>query len=351
MTDDTQAVPSDETPIEQHLGDAYDVVSGLWSGRLVHTAVTLGIVDALDETPTAAETLADELDLDADATYRLLRTLAHYGVLAEDNDRQFTLTPVGEVFEADHPQSMRAYLRCLHSPEWVSAMLHLPDIVEDGGPDGFTREFGKDIFEYAEDNPEFGETFNAFMTAETRRQTEGILAALDDDAAELSELCAVGGGHGYLLSRLLDSHDHLEGTVLERPSVANATADHWAPKIGVDDRCQYVAGDMFDEVPTADGYLCKWVLHDWSDEECIEILSTIHDAAPADGRLFVIEAVVPESDTPHFSKRLDMTMLVHMDGRERTEAEYRSLLNKAGWELVDRQETDGDMSVLNAAKI
>jgi hypothetical protein len=350
MTDETQTATPDTDPTEQILGDAYDLVSGLWSGRLLHTSVELGLIEALDETPTAASTLADELGLDADATYRLLRTLAHYGVLAEDSDRQFSLTPVGACFEADHPHSMRAYLRCLHSPEWVSAMFHLPDIVEDGGPDGFTREFGTGIFDYIQDNPEFGETFNEFMTAETRRQTEGILAALDDDVSRLSTLCAVGGGHGYLLSRLLDSHDQLTGTVLERPNVADATADHWAPKLGVEDRCQYVGGDMFDEVPTADGYLLKWILHDWSDEECVQLLSTIHDAAPPDGRLFVIEAVVPGPDQPHFAKRLDMTMLVHMDGRERTEAEYRELLDAAGWECVDRIDPDREMSILTAKK-
>jgi len=348
MTNETATETTDSEPVEKLLGDAYDLVSGLWSGRLLHTAVDLGIIETLDETPTAAGTLADELELDADATYRLLRTLAHYGVVAEDSDRRFSLTPVGECFEADHPHSMRAYLRCLHSREWVSAMFHLSDIVEDGGPDGFVREFGSDIYDYTEHNHEFGETFNEFMTAETRRQTESILSTLDDDVSKLSRLCDIGGGHGYLLSRLLDSHDHLAGTVLERPSVVDATDDHWAPKLGVEDRCQYVAGDMFDTVPTADGYLVKWVLHNWSDEDCLEVLSTVREAAPPDSRLFVIESVVPGPDSPHFAKRLDMTMLVHMDGRERTEAEYRSLFNKSGWELVDRSEPDREMSVLTA---
>jgi len=94
MTDSSQT-PTDAEPPEKLLSDAYDLVSGLWSGRLLHTAVMLGIVDTLDETPTAAGTLADELELDPDATYRLLRTLAHYGVLTEDDDRRFALTPVG----------------------------------------------------------------------------------------------------------------------------------------------------------------------------------------------------------------------------------------------------------------
>src|SRR4029450_5048333 len=76
----------------------------------------------------------------------------------------------------------------------------------------------------------------------------------------------------------------------------------WAEKMGVGDRCTYVAGDMFKEVPPADGYMMKMILHDWNDEECIQILSNIYRAAPQNGRVFVIEHVIPDPDPPHFSK-------------------------------------------------
>lgn len=107
---------------------------------------------------------------------------------------------------------------------------------------------------------------------------------------------------------------------------------------------------MFEDVPTADAYLLKEILHNWADEECVEILSTVHEAAPPDGRLFVVEAVVPGPGTDHFAKRLDMTMLVHLRGRERTEPEYAKLFERAGWTHVETHEAPGPVSVLEAAK-
>jgi hypothetical protein len=101
--------------------------------------------------------------------------------------------------------------------------------------------------------------------------------------------------------------------------------------MGVGDRCTYMAGDMFREVPPADAYMLKRVLHDWSDEECVQILSNAHEAAPKDGRVFIMEAVVPDPDTPHFSKLFDIHMLIMTTGRERTTEEYAGLLEASGW--------------------
>lgn len=331
---------------------AHDLVTGLWTGRLLRSAIEVGLIDRLASEPTPAETLAEELDLDRDKTYRLLRALGHHGVLTEDADRQFALTPVGERFQSDHPHSLRDEVLFLHSPEWVSAMFHLPEVVRDGEPNGFVREFGCGVFEYMETDPEFARLFNDFMTAASRGQSDAVLSALEDyDFGQFSSVCDVGGGHGHLLCHVLDAHPHLDGTVLDRPSVVREKSDRWDAKLGVEDRCTYVGGDMFEAVPVADAYFMKWILHDWSDEACVRILSTIHESAPPDARLFVVEAVVPGPETPHFSKRLDMTMLVHLGGRERTLAEYEALLDEADWELVDRWEPDEHyMTVLEARK-
>ena len=101
--------------------------------------------------------------------------------------------------------------------------------------------------------------------------------------------------------------------------------------MGVGDRCTYVPGDMFREVPPADVYLVKRVIHDWNDEECLQMLSTMHRAAPQHGRVLIIEQVVPGPDTPHFSKLFDIHMLIMLTGRERTLEEYTALLEGAGW--------------------
>src|SRR5829696_1361594 len=92
-----------------------------------------------------------------------------------------------------------------------------------------------------------------------------------------------------------------------------------------------MAGDMFGDVPPADAYIVKRVLHDWNDAECIDILATIHHAAFRDGRVFIIEQVVPGPHTPHFSKLFDIHMLVWGTGFERTVAQYAELLDASGW--------------------
>jgi hypothetical protein len=337
-----------------HVAEASSLIGidSLWSGQLLYVAVDLGVIDLLDAEPTAARTVAEELDLHADACYRFLRALSHFDVLDEDDERRFSLTPVGELFLADHPHSLRHALRVDRSPEWIRPMLHLDDVLQEGRPTGFERTFETDFFDYLEANPDFAEAFNEHMSARTEQEAELVLEALADYEFEgLDHVCDVGGGHGLLLCRLLEAEPHLEGTVLELESVLAEEDSLWAPKLGVEDRCTYAAGDMFEAVPQADAYLLKVILHDWEDDECVDILSTVHDAAPPNGRLFVVEALVPGPNEPHFAKRLDMTMMVHVGGRERTLEEYGTLFERAGWTLVERWEPpEGPLSVLEARK-
>lgn len=229
-------------------------------------------------------------------------------------------------------------------------MLHLGDILREGGPTGFVREFNREFFDHLDRNPAFGEAFNDHMTSMSTQDTDVILEALASyDFSAVSHVCDVGGGHGHLLCTLLASHPHLDGTVLERPSVIADEDRLWAWKLGVAERCTYMAGDMFEQVPAADLYLLKFILHDWDDEKCVRILTNLHEAAPHDGRLFAVEGVVPGPGIPHFAKRLDLAMLVHVGGRERTESEYSSLLERAGWTLeATWVPDDGPLSVLEA---
>lgn len=91
---------------------------------------------------------------------------------------------------------------------------------------------------------------------------------------------------------------------------------------------------MFEKVPSADAYSLKMILHDWNDQECIEILSNIRQAATGLARVFIVEHVVPEHDVPHFSKLFDIHMMCWGTGQERTEAQFKRLLEQAGWKAV-----------------
>jgi ubiquinone/menaquinone biosynthesis C-methylase UbiE len=354
MTDRAADTTADSERIETLVEAATDLVGTeeLWSGQILYTGVELGLFEVLDDDPASASELAAEIGLDTERTYRLLRAMASLDVLDEDEHRRFSLTPVGECFRAEHPHSVRSDLLFNRSREWMRAMLHMPDIVREGDPSGFVREFGCDFFDYVQENPEFGDRYDAMIERAARDHPNQVLDALDAyDFSQFSHICDVGGGRGHLLCHLLKTFPHLRGTVLDLPGVVAEDGRRWAAELGVSDRCTYRSGDMFEAVPEADAYVMKWILHNFDDEECRQILANVHDAAPPDGRLFVVETVVPGPETAHFAKRRDVTMLVQVGGRERTRTEYASLFERTGWELVDTWNPEtGSVSVLEAAK-
>jgi hypothetical protein len=119
------------------------------------------------------------------------------------------------------------------------------------------------------------------------------------------------------------------------PNVVGSKELLLADKMSVADRCRYVAGDMFKEVPPADAYVMKMILHDWDDDESVQILSNARKAASPGGRVFVVEHVVPGPETPHFSKLFDVHMMCWGTGRERTAEEYAALLERADWRYLE----------------
>jgi hypothetical protein len=119
---------------------------------------------------------------------------------------------------------------------------------------------------------------------------------------------------------------------------------------GVADRVKIEPGSFFDRVPAgADAYLLTHIIHDWSEAQCLTILGNCRRAMAPTGRVLIVEMVLPEGDTPHPGKMLDLMMLVGPGGQERTEKEYASLLEKAGFRLTRVVPTASPVSVVEAA--
>jgi ubiquinone/menaquinone biosynthesis C-methylase UbiE len=237
-------------------------------------------------------------------------------------------------------------------PEHYAAWKHLCAILRDGRQDGLVREFGHPLFVHVVENAGYGAVFNAAMSSYANNLTSMVLEALEThNFSTITHVCDVGGGHGHLLCSLLKQYPALRGTVYDLASVIADTGRLWAHKMGIGERCAYVAGNMFQEVPSADAYLLKHILHDWSDAECVQILNNIYRAAPTHARVFVAEFVVPGPDTPHFAKLFDIHMMCVLTGRERTEEEYAALFHEAGWRYIrTRYPASKLLGVVEAAK-
>jgi len=312
-----------------------DIIFGRWKSQILYAGVKLGIFDFVTSSPKNASETAKELGLDAALSYRLLRALGSIGLLKEDDQKRFSITSMGQLLRRDHPQTLSGVTLLEEGPEHYAIWKHLTAMIEDGKQDGFVREFGQKIFDYAAHHPPYAEVFNKAMSSYSATHSTWVLEALDKyDFSTIRHVCDVGGGHGHLLCNLLLKHQHLKGTVLELEQAIKDKELLWANKLGITDRCNYISGDMFHEVPGADAYLMKMILHDWSDKECVVILSNIQRASSVGTRLFIAEHIVPGPEIPHFSKLFDIHMLCALTGKERTEEEHVALLELAGFKHV-----------------
>jgi predicted transcriptional regulator len=313
-----------------------ELIFGRWKSQILYAGAKIGIFDYLSTDPKEVTQIAKDLNLDEIMAYRILRALASMGYLKEKEDgRKFSITPAGELLKKDHPQTLQGVLLLEEGPEHYQIWKHLPRMIKDGRQDAFSSEYGTKIFEYAANNPEYSKVFNEAMSSYSAMHTAMVMEALDGyDFANTSHICEIGGGQGHLSSHLHSRHNHTRGTILELEQVVNSNHTAWPTKMGLQDRCKYMIGDMFDHIPAADLYLMKMILHDWNDEECLKILSNIHKSASKNSKVFIIEHLIPDASTPHFSKLFDIHMMCATTGRERTLEEYRTILNQAGWNYV-----------------
>ena len=313
-----------------------EIIFGRWKSQILYTGAKIGLFDYLTTSPKEIGQIAQDLSLNETMAYRILRSIASLGFLKEEKDgRRFSTTTLGEFLRKDHPQTLQGVLLLEEGPEHYQIWKHLPRMIKDGQQNAFISEYGSNLFEYADKNSEYSKVFNNAMSSYSAMHTAMVLEALNGyDFSNISHICEIGGGQGHLLSHLQLRYDNLKGTILELEPVVNNQDSSWPIKMGLQDRCRYIKGDMFEQVPHADLYIMKMILHDWNDDECIKILSNIHKSASDKSKIFIVEHLVPDPAIPHFSKLFDIHMMCATTGRERTIEEYKSILSQSGWRYI-----------------
>jgi ubiquinone/menaquinone biosynthesis C-methylase UbiE len=281
--------------------------------------------------------------------YRVLRLLARIGVFAETETGQFALTPLAQCLQTDHPELMRAYA-IMMGEEWQwQPWGQLVHSVRTGQP-AFDSVFGVDCFQSFAGNAEAAAIFDEAMTGFSAIEVKAVTAAYD--FSPFTKVIDVGGGQGRLMVTILMEHPHTHGILFDMPHLI-AEARRHIEAAGVADRCELLAGDFFEAVPAGgDAYVLKWVIHDWDDARTTAILQNCHRAMLPQGRLVIIEMVIAPSNEPFFGKQLDVELLLTTPGgRERTEAEYQSLLSAAGFELTSITPMESLVSVIEGVRV
>ena len=312
--------------------------------QAIFVASRLRIPDLLAGGAMTAEELAGATGAQPAALHRLLRALTGLGVVTVDADR-FALTPLGRSL-CSGPHSAAESAIFMGSPAVWSSWGALGDAVFDG-QSAFGHAHGMGLFAYLSAHPDEMAAFQALMSAQSRLQTPAVLAAYDFTQART--IVDVGGGQGAFLAALLAAHPAARGMLFDQPDVVAGSGPVLAP---VAPRCQVVPGDFFQTAPAGgDTYVLKLVLHDWDDARAARILRNVRAAIIPGGHLIIIEAVMPPGNEYHHAKFLDMNMLVLSEGgRERTEEEYRILLDEAEFTLTRVIPTAAPLSVIEATR-
>ena len=331
------------TAVHDDTGRLERLLGGFAMTHSIYAAAKLGIADLLDTGPRTAEELAGLAGVHAPSLHRLLRALASVGVFTETAPATFALTPTAERLRTGAPESLRAW--AIVTGEIVARSFgELMHSLHTGQP-AFESVFGMPIFEYLAGHPETAAAFDGHQAQGGRALHAAVARSLDFDANET--IIDLGGGNGSLAAAILERHPELHAAIFDLPHLigrAQATAD-----AALNTRCEFIAGSFFDNVPPgADAYLLSRVLHDWDDHQAAAILANCRRAMRTDARLLVIERIVPPGDQPHESKFMDLNMLVIAGGRERTEPEYRALLERTGFQLDRVIDTGTAVSVLEA---
>ncbi len=322
--------------------DLRSLVTAFRTSAAISTAAELGISDELASGPLTLAQLASRVGADEDTLGRLMRVLVALGVYAVSTEGLYAGTPLGDGLRTDAAGSLRPLARMLQDPATWAAWGHLTHSVRTGDT-AFEALHGVDVWTYRAAHAEAGAIFNDNMTALTTRVAAAVAGAYDFSGLET--VADVGGGHGLLLEAVLARNEHLRGTVFDLPQAVPAGPPSTASD-SVASRWSVVAGNFFEHVPAADAYLLKKVLHDWSDERCVEILRTCRRSLAPGGVVLVVELVLDRPGHELDSAMSDLNMLVLPGGRERTAAELDALFVAAGLEPARLVDTDTDVVIL-----
>jgi DNA-binding transcriptional ArsR family regulator len=325
-----------------------EMIMNAWAAQAITAAADLGIADVLAKGPLSIDEIAEAVGADADTVGRLLRALSSRNIFRLRRDGRYDLTPLAETLRSDSGVSLRAFARLVGSPQEREHWSHMTNSIRTGQC-AVTELRGKNYFDYLIEQPGLDELFNQAMTDLSELEIPPVVAVYD--FSRFSTIVDVAGGHGRLLAAVLNATPQAKGILFDQPHVV-AGAPPLLMEYRVADRVQVVEGSFFESiVEGGDAYLLKHIIHDWADDEAVQILTNIRKAAGAGKHVLLLEFVIPRNDREFHGHWVDLGMHVGAGARERTAAQYGRLLSRAGFRLTRVVETASPISIVEAVAV
>ncbi|CAI0549833.1 unnamed protein product [Linum tenue] len=327
----------------------WKLMFGFAESMALKSAVQLGVADIIHShgSPVTLSQLASGIDSPSpDSSYlsRIMRFLVHKGLFtAHHTPRKLDHDDVDDAYETRYGLNdvSRWLLRSSelnlgpmvlmeNHPQLLAPWHQLGPCVREGGL-AFEKAHGSDIWGLGSRDPELNRVFNDGLASTAKVVMKAFLSGYGDGLGGVGSLVDVGGGMGGNLAEIVRAHPHVRGINFDLPHVVGTAPEY--------EGVEHVGGDMFQEIPQADAVLMKWILHDWEDDKCVEILNKCRKAIPERrGKVIIVEIVLPEDDEKEESGGFgevglvfDLLMIAHTAGKERTERQWKVLLEKGGF--------------------
>lgn len=317
------------------------VLQGM-AAKTIYAATELGIIDSLAKRTQSSDELAKGLGVNTEALHRVLLTLSSLGIVSQEPGDEFRLADLGRPLRDGAAVSVRELVRLMAGSEVSLGWDELVASVRTGQP-GWVLAHGMSWTDFYARNQEAATVFNLAMAETSKGSASDIVKAAD--LSRFNKVVDLGGGDGTLIAYALKKYPAMSGVLFDMGADANEEARENLASSGVIERCEIVQGNFFRSLPPkADCYILKQVLHDWDDQQAAVILQNIKNTASAASHILVVDRVLPDRVKSQAriadsgSLLLDLHMLIVTGGKERTEGEFRDLLNAAGYAVVSISE-------------
>ncbi|KAK9150412.1 hypothetical protein Syun_008721 [Stephania yunnanensis] len=202
------------------------------------------------------------------------------------------------------------------------------------GGDGnspFEAAHGKSLWEFGLEKLDVANLFNEAMAADSIVVSSVFVTKCKDIFKGLTSVVDVGGGFGIMARVIAETFPHIKCTVLDLPHVVASCKGT--------ENLEFVAGDMFQAIPSADALLLKWILHEMTDEDCVKILKRCREAILSKenkgGKVIIIDIVLDlqggKPESVELQLFLDLQLMVDVNGKQRTESEWKKLFEDSGF--------------------
>lgn len=315
---------------------------GAWRSEVQYACVRARIAETLaDHGPLTIQ----ELSKFANTSYhenvqRLLRAAESFGYFREDSKGRWHNTRLSEVLIPTHPVSVNALLRHFKEDSEASWSHLYESIFEDRHV--FQEITNQKCWEYFQTHPEQEKQFQEAMGNQDALSTY-VIAHDYPHWSTFRRVVDYGGGHGRQLMKILNRFPNtLKGILFDQPQVIDMARSLWKSELPSEDRVSMVGGSFFEleSLPVFqdhDAILLRTILHDWSDEECIQIMQTLRKriGSAKHVKVLISDMVIREKDPVAFKYLLDLHMkLFFHHAKERYLFQWQNIFQKSGFRIV-----------------